>query len=228
MSDARSRRGIGFTVFVGTMLALVLVAASLMIGRVTASAEVVPSTRSAEAGFARDMQTHHDQAVEMSIIVRDRTDDADVRLLAYDILTSQARQSGQMYGWLAVWGLPQAAPEPAMTWMHRPIPGDGGAGAHAGHAGGGEPDVDPALVPDTMPGLATREQLDELATLSGRAAERRYLELMIAHHEGGVEMAEAVVARSSMPVVTDLANSMIAAQRSEIQLMQDLLAARAA
>ncbi|MBL3691063.1 DUF305 domain-containing protein [Leucobacter chromiireducens subsp. chromiireducens] len=208
------------------MLALVLVAASLMIGRVTATTEAVPSTRSAEAGFARDMQTHHDQAVEMSIMVRDRTDDAAVRLLAYDILTSQARQSGQMYGWLATWGLPQASPEPAMTWMHRPIPGEGGA--HAGHAAGSESGVDPALVPETMPGMATRAQLDELESLSGRAAERRFLELMIAHHEGGVDMAEAVVARSSLPVVTDLAKSMVAAQRSEIQLMQDMLAERAA
>lgn len=226
MNEVRARRSIGFTVFIGTMLALVLVTASLMIGRVTATTEAVPSTRSAEAGFARDMQTHHDQAVEMSIMVRDRTDDAAVRLLAYDILTSQARQSGQMYGWLATWGLPQASPEPAMTWMHRPIPGEGGA--HAGHAAGSEPDVDPALVPETMPGMATRAQLDELQSLSGRAAERRFLELMIAHHEGGVDMAEAVVARSSLPVVTDLAKSMVAAQRSEIQLMQDMLAERAA
>ncbi|MBL3700751.1 DUF305 domain-containing protein [Leucobacter luti] len=202
------------------MLALVLVAGSLMIGRVTATPETVPSTRSAEAGFARDMQTHHDQAVEMSLIVRDQTDDPAIRLLAYDILTSQARQSGQMFGWLAVWGLPQASPEPAMTWMHRPVPGEGGT--HAAH----EADVDPAEVPTTMPGMATREQLEELRSLTGEAAERRFLELMIAHHEGGVEMAEAVVARSDLRVVTDLASSMIAAQRSEIQLMQDLLAER--
>ncbi|WP_025134518.1 DUF305 domain-containing protein [Leucobacter sp. PH1c] len=224
MTEERARRSVGFTAFIATMLALVLVASALMIGRVTATPDPVPSTRSAEAGFARDMQTHHDQAVEMSIMVRDRTDDEAVRLLAYDILTSQARQSGQMYGWLAVWGLPPAAPEPAMTWMHRPIPGEGGA--HAGHEA--EAEVDPAVVPATMPGMATREQLAELGSLSGRAAERRFLELMIAHHEGGVDMAEAVVARSSLPVVTDLARSMVAAQRSEIQLMQDMLAEREA
>jgi len=40
------------------------------------------SCGSAEAGFARDMQVHHDQGVELAMIVRDRTDDPDVRLLA--------------------------------------------------------------------------------------------------------------------------------------------------
>ena len=61
----------------------------------------------ADAGFARDMQTHHAQAVEMAFLVRDRTDDAEVRTVAYDIITSQQQQAGQMYGWLVQWGLDQ-------------------------------------------------------------------------------------------------------------------------
>ncbi|UOQ59440.1 DUF305 domain-containing protein [Leucobacter rhizosphaerae] len=211
-------RAIGLTVFVATMLACVLVAASVIIGRATASAEPLPGTLSADAGFARDMQVHHDQAVQMSMIVRDRTDDPEVRLLAYDIATSQSQQSGQMFGWLASWGLSQASPEAPMTWMHR---SPGGAGGHDAHVA-----VDPAEVPATMPGMASREDLDVLRELSGRDAERRFLELMIAHHEGGVEMAEAVLDRSSTPVVVDLAGSIVRAQRSEIGLMQDLLAAR--
>lgn len=77
-----------------------------------------------------------------------------------------------------------------------------------------------------MPGMATREQLDELKTLRGVAAERMFLQLMIAHHEGGVDMADAVLERSDYPVVTDLAGSITKAQQSEIQLMEDLLAER--
>lgn len=200
------------------MLALVLVAASLIIGRATAGPDPLPNTRSAEAGFARDMQIHHDQAVEMSMIVRDLTDSPDIRLLAYDIATSQSQQAGQMFGWLATWGLPQSSPEPAMTWMHRPLP-SGESHVH------GVPDAT-SEVPEAMPGMATRAQLEELRTLRGVAAERMFLRLMIAHHEGGIDMADALLQRSDYPVVTDLAGSIAKAQQSEIQLMQDLLAER--
>ena len=41
-----------------------------------------PSSASAEAGFARDMQTHHAQAVEMAFLIRDRSEDADLTRLA--------------------------------------------------------------------------------------------------------------------------------------------------
>lgn len=225
-----SRIGTGLSVFIATVIALVLVASSLIIGRVTATPDPVPTTLSAEAGFARDMQIHHEQAVEMSMIVREQSADPAIRLLGYDIATSQGQQAGQMFGWLAIWGLPQASPEPAMTWMHRPIPG--ADGSHAEHAaasrgasgsGSGSESQEP---PEAMPGLATRAQLEQLREATGPDADRLFLRLMIAHHEGGVEMSEAIVQRSSHPAVTDLANSMIAAQRSEIQLMQDLLAER--
>ena len=77
-----------------------------------------------------------------------------------------------------------------------------------------------------MPGLATPEQLAELKAASGVPAEKLYLTLMIAHHEGGIEMAQAVLDRSTNRVVTALARGMIAAQQSEIDYMNELLAAR--
>lgn len=200
------------------LTALLLVAASLVIGRLSAPVDARPPDRSAEAGFARDMQVHHEQAVEMAMIVRDLTDDPEVRLLAYDIATSQAQQSGQMFGWLAGWGLPQAPSEPPMTWMTRPALD--GAGGHDGMAPS-------AHVPGSaMPGLATAQQLAELRAASGVEAERVFLTLMIAHHQGGVEMARAVLERSDNRVVVDLATSIVRAQTSEITLMQEMLAAR--
>ena len=198
------------------LTAIVLVAASLFIGRISAPGDGQPSDTSVEAGFARDMQRHHQQAVELAMMVRDLTDDPEIRLLAYDIATSQAQQAGQMYGWLAEWHLPQAASQPSMTWMTRPTL-DGSAHDH---------DPGSQHAPDSMPGLATREQIVELGTLTGVEAERDFLELMIAHHQGGVEMAEAVLARSDYPVVVDLASSIVQAQTGEITLMQELLAAR--
>lgn len=77
-----------------------------------------------------------------------------------------------------------------------------------------------------MPGLATREQIQQLSAATGIEAERQFLTLMIAHHAGGVEMAQAVLERSSNRVVTDLARSVVAAQTSEITVMQGMLAAR--
>ena len=194
-----------------------LVAASLIVGRLSAPVDSDPHDSSVEAGFARDMQVHHEQAVDMAMIVRDATDDPDMRLLAYDIATSQAQQAGQMFGWLAEWGLSQAATEPSMTWMSRPAPST----SDHDHA------ADPAHAPGSiMPGLATREQLVELSNLRGVEAERLFLTLMIAHHQGGVEMADAAVVRSTKRVVLDLAGSIVRAQSSEITLMREMLAAR--
>ncbi|MET0932584.1 MAG: DUF305 domain-containing protein, partial [Mycetocola sp.] len=106
------------------LLALVVVVAvgiiAFSVGRLSTLGDPTPSTTSAEAGFARDMQVHHDQGVELSMIVRDLTGDEAVRLLAYDIATTQGGQSGRMSGWLDIWGLSAYSPEPSMTWMMRP------------------------------------------------------------------------------------------------------------
>lgn len=195
-----------------------LVIASFLAGRLTTPTDVVPNDTSAEAGFARDMQLHHQQAVEMSMIVRDETDDPDIRLLAYDIALAQQQQAGQMFSWLTVWGLPQAASEPSMTWMVRP----GRSGTGHDHGAG-----EAAHVPgEPMPGLATDQQLAELSAATGVEAEKLYLTLMIAHHVGGIDMAEAILDRSTNRVVTNLARGMIAAQQSEIDYMNELLAQR--
>ncbi len=207
-------------IMLGIVGGALVLAAVFLLGRATAPTDEPPTSTSAEAGFARDMQTHHQQAVEMSLIVRDRTTEPDVRLLAFDIATTQQQQSGQMFAWLRLWGLPQASPEPEMTWMTRPtLEGathDGHTGDDAGGHRAGEP----------MPGLASPEQIAELTAASGVEAERLFLELMIAHHRGGVEMARALLDRSTHPVVTGLAKGMVSAQQSEIDYMQGLLDAR--
>ena len=64
---------------------------------------------SAEAGFARDMATHHAQAAEMALIVRDVAVDERLRTLAVDIMLTQTTQRGVFMGWLQQWNLPQAS-----------------------------------------------------------------------------------------------------------------------
>jgi uncharacterized protein (DUF305 family) len=186
-----------------------VVAIAFLAGRVTAS-DAAPTDVSADAGFARDMQVHHAQAVEMSLIVRDSSTDPAIRLLAYDVLRTQQQQAGQMYAWLELWHLPQASNQAPMAWA-------AGMSHDSGTASGGA---------TAMPGMAAAADLTRLGQLRGRAADRLYLQLMIAHHRGGVQMAEAAVRLAHRPEVVSLAGDDLAGQQSEITLMDGMLAQR--
>jgi len=175
----------------------------------SATSASTPSADSADAGFARDMAVHHQQAVEMSYIVRDRTKNAEVRRLAYDIAQTQANQRGMLLGWLDLWGLPKVSADPPMTWMGM---GDMASGK------------DGAL----MPGMATNTEMTKLGTLSGKQAEVFYLQLMTDHHKGGIHMAEGCVAKCTVGVEKSLAQGMVDAQQSEIKLMSGMLKERGA
>ncbi|GAA1264759.1 DUF305 domain-containing protein [Streptomyces javensis] len=185
-----------------------------------------PKDTSAEAGFARDMSVHHQQAVEMSFIVRDRTDDDEVRRLAFDIASTQATQAGMLQGWLDMWGLDKTSEDPPMTWMKH-MSSDGMEGMDHGSMKG----MGSAYKPhdgSLMPGMATNSQLDELRKAKGKAAEVLYLKLMTAHHKGGVEMAKGAVEMVKDSTEKHLAQTMVQGQQSEIQLMADMLKARGA
>lgn len=202
----------------GRIIALVIVAALVVAGafaagRLTAGPAPTPTTDSAAAGFLRDMQVHHAQAVEMALLVRDRTDDETIRTIAYDMAITQTGQAGAMYGLLDAWDLPQVSVAPPMTWTQLP-PLDGSGDGHQ---------MDPEA-PGGMPGMATPAQLAELRAATGDDAVRLFLQLMIPHHQGGLEMAEAVLARTDVPQVISLATGIQRAQRAEIRVMEDLLA----
>ncbi|MEV0259447.1 DUF305 domain-containing protein [Streptomyces sp. NPDC050732] len=168
-----------------------------------------PASSSADAGFARDMAVHHQQAVEMSYIVRDRTDDEEVRRLAYDIAQTQANQRGMLLGWLDLWELPKVPDGAPMEWM-------------------GMGDMPPGEDGALMPGMATGAELERLGKLSGKKAEVLYLQLMTRHHRGGVHMAQGCVDRCEVSAERRLARGMVESQESEIALMSTLLKARGA
>jgi uncharacterized protein (DUF305 family) len=168
-----------------------------------------PVADSADAGFARDMAVHHQQAVEMSYIVRDRTKDEEVRRLAYDIAQTQANQRGMMLGWLDLWELPKVSADEPMAWTDM---------------GGMASGEDGAL----MSGMATNTELKSLREANGKAAEVRYLQLMYTHHVGGVHMAKECVEKCEVGVERRLAQGMVQAQESEMRLISDLLKERGA
>jgi uncharacterized protein (DUF305 family) len=213
--DGETRRpGLAWLAAVAVVLLALAGFAGYQLGAASAGP---PADDSADAGFARDMQTHHNQAVQMSMIIRDKTTDPTLRTLAYDIATSQQQQSGQMFGWLVLWGLPQTASEPPMQWM------SSSAEHGTSHSSTADPD-DPGTM--VMPGLATAAELRTLEQATGTEAERQFLTLMIRHHEGGVDMAEAAIELAERREVRGLAQAIVTAQSAEITLLNELLQER--
>jgi uncharacterized protein (DUF305 family) len=157
-----------------------------------------PGENSAEAGFVRDMMVHHAQAVEMAEIVRDRTENPDIRSLATDIALTQQAQIGQMQGWLDVWGLAPTGTEKPMAWMGHPVDGP-------------------------MPGMATPVEIGRLRTLPPEKADELFLRLMIPHHGAAVPRPRAIKERSDEPEVDLFAEKVMATQTAEVKNMQQML-----
>ena len=158
-----------------------------------------------DVGFSRDMTTHHLQGVEMANLVAERSQDKAVRLLAFDISSTQTNQVGRMQGWLALWGYSSVGGE-QMAWME----GD----MNMSHSSG------------LMPGMATEDELAHLRSLSGTAFDVEFLRLMIRHHQGGLKMAQYAEQHAQVSAVSTLARSIAETQTAEVGTMAQLLAER--
>jgi uncharacterized protein (DUF305 family) len=161
-----------------------------------------PGDGSVEAGFARDMTTHHAQAVEMGLIGFQRGEDPDVRTIGADIATSQQGDIGTMQTWLRSWGLDPTGSQPRMSWMP-----------------GGTEMVKNGL----MPGMATPEEMDKLRAAQGRELDILFLELMIKHHLGGIHMVDGVLKVSDEADVVRTAQTMKNTQQTELVNLQNTL-----
>lgn len=197
------------------VVAVAVAALAFAIGRFSTfgagAAGALPGTDSPEAGFARDMQVHHAQAVEMAMDIYRTTDDESVRVLAYDIATTQSAQRGEFYDWLVKWNLPQSG-GPLMAWM---------AAAPSGHQHASTPTATEAELRAQM-GMATTDEIDGMRAATGTDADCRFLSLMIRHHEGAIPMAQALVELGNEPRAIQVAQGVIATQSAEIDLMTSL------
>ena len=173
---------------------------------------LVEAPNQAEIGFAQDMSVHHQQAIEMSFIIREKTDSQEIRGFAFDIINTQANQRGMMLGWLDLWKQPLTTIETPMMWMM-----DDATPMNNSH-------MLTSFTPGAyMPGMATSVEMDEFKQVSGKDAEQLFLELMIRHHQSGVIMANGLMQRSNNEIVTRLAQTMINGQQAEIDYMNELL-----
>lgn len=200
----RPRLRLGLAVV--TLLAIIVAAGGVgwLLGDSTSPA--APSTGSVDAGFARDMSTHHEQAVIMAGYERDNTSRADMRVLATDIELGQEFQVGEMQGWLDGWKLPFTTSAARMAWMS--------PGAH---------EHGTSTSSSLMPGMATADEVDKLETLTGRPLDVTFLQLMIRHHQGALPMAQYALAHAATSQVRSLAQAVINSQSSEIVAMEKTL-----
>jgi len=196
-TSGRGNRGLVWVLaalLVGAVLGL---GAGLLIPRFT-----TPGDTSVEAGFLRDMSTHHAQAVEMSMIAHADSTNPEIVTLAGDIALTQHGQIGYMQAWLRDWHLSPTSSEEPMAWM---------------------PDSAGSVVNGLMPGMATPAQLDALRKATGKDQDIQFLTLMRQHHLGGIHMAQEVINLSDNKDVTWLAETMVSGQQGELNLIDNLL-----
>ena len=164
-----------------------------------------PSDTSAEAGFARDMSSHHAQAVELGMIDYQRGSDQEVRVLAGDVATTQQAQIGIMQTWLKEWGLQPTGELPRMSWMPADMRGAMDSGGR-------------------MPGMASSEEMAAIRNAPpGPEVDKLFLQYLLRHHLGGIHMIDGVLATTKDPELRELAEQMRRNQSGEVSTLTTIM-----
>jgi len=148
----------------------------------------------ADVTFAQEMIPHHQQATDMAQLAETRSQDEDVQRLAAQMESAQDPEIKTMTGWLETWG--EDVPD------------------HTSGAGHGDAD---------MPGMMSAAEMKRLESASGADFDRMFLEMMIKHHEGAIQMARTEQANGKNTDAIALAKQIEAAQTAEIATMRQLL-----
>ncbi|MHB1137990.1 MAG: DUF305 domain-containing protein [Microthrixaceae bacterium] len=164
----------------------------------TASAELPDGVNDADVAFVQGMIPHHEQAIKMSEMVIANGDDPTVIALAGQIKAAQGPEIDQMNTWLGDWGI-----EPT---------GADGAG-----------DMDGMDGMDGTSGMMSGDEMDTMSETMGADLDRMFLEMMIRHHQGAIQMAEVELNDGSNAEVIALAQAIIDGQQAEIEQMQAMI-----
>ena len=148
--------------------------------------------------FLQGMIPHHAQAKEMSALAEGRSNNDMVLAVAQRITLSQDDEIGMMQGWLEE----RDIDVPDQMAHHR----DGF---------------------EMMPGMLRAEQMAELEDSAGAAFDRLYLEGMIQHHQGALDMVEELLDQQGSaqdPLLYEFTSDVTSDQTSEIERMDIVLA----
>ena len=154
----------------------------------------------ADVKFMQDMIVHHQQAVDLAALVEGRSNNSDIVAIAGRIDASQADEIAFMREWLAERG------QPAAMQHHAGMD-------HAAH--------------HLMMGMATPAQVAELGTLESTAFDRLFLQLMVRHHGGAIDMVETLHDQPGTaydPMMFEFTNDLVKEQQAEIDRMNAILA----
>jgi len=154
----------------------------------------------ADAAFASDMLQHHAQALSMVDLTSERPLDPEVTELAEQIRDAQAPEIETFTGWLTDWD--EEVPE-TMGEMDEMDEMEG--------------------MDSDMPGMMSAEDMTALADAPDDEFQTRWLEMMVEHHTGAVEMAETETETGQYKPAIDLAEDIIASQTAEIETMEGML-----
>lgn len=155
----------------------------------------------ADVTFAQQMIPHHQQAVEMAALAAGRAQDPEVKTLAAAVRAAQDPEIRTMKSWLAAWGKPESGS--AMPGMNH------GSGAHDGSG---------------MSGMMSDQDMKELDAAKGPDFDKKFARLMIAHHNGAIEMARAEQKDGRNPAAKELADGVVTAQSAEVEQLTRILA----
>lgn len=162
----------------------------------------------ADVQFATDMIPHHAQAIEMVTLTDGRTLDPEVEQIANEIRDAQSPEVETMVDWLTAWD--QEVPETSMDH------------ANAGHDMDDMGDDSSSDTSD-MPGMMSEDEMAALADASDEEFQDLWLQMMVEHHTGAIEMAKAEKEKGEFPDAIALAESIETGQAEEIARMEALL-----
>jgi uncharacterized protein (DUF305 family) len=163
----------------------------------------------ADVSFASDMIQHHAQALSMVDLTEGRTLDPQVQQLAEGIQAAQGAEIETMSDWLTAWD----EEVPATMRDH----------SNAGHNMGGDMAEQMGGMDSDMPGMMSAEEMDELQDASDAEFQDMWLEMMVRHHEGAVEMAQTEQKDGKFADAVELSKTIEATQNKEIDQMEELL-----
>ena len=158
----------------------------------------------ADVSFATEMIAHHADALVMVDMTQGRELSPEMTDLTEDIRAAQAPEIEQMADWLTAWG--EDVPETSRDHVNSHDMGD--------------------MSDDTGGGTGMGMDPDDLAALedaSGTAFEQMWLQMMVEHHEGAIEMAQDEQADGLADDAVALAESIESSQTAEIDRMEELL-----